>query len=86
MLKSGWKQIQYNKIGEQQLSQKYHWVSYALEADLLMLCNTPSLEMPSERPSLEHPDRTTTTVTSTRSCYQSYIVCIGPSWLNQSIQ
>ncbi|KAG2270169.1 hypothetical protein Bca52824_064724 [Brassica carinata] len=42
--------------------------------------------MAPERPSLECPGRTTTTVTSTRSRCQSYIVCTGPSWLNQLIQ
>ena len=51
-----------------------------------VLRNTPSLEMAPERPSLECPGRTTTTVTSTRSRCQSYIVCTGPSWLNQLIQ
>ena len=61
-----------------EFSQGYHWVSYALEVDLL--------EMAPERPSLECPGRTTTTVTSTRSRCQSYIVCTGPSWLNQLIQ
>ncbi|KAL0644411.1 hypothetical protein Bca4012_042701 [Brassica carinata] len=61
-----------------QFSQGYHWVSYALEADLL--------KMVSGRPSLEPPGRTTTTWTSTRPRYQSYIVCAGRSWFNQLIQ
>ncbi|KAL0650482.1 hypothetical protein Bca4012_093173 [Brassica carinata] len=61
-----------------EFSQGYHWVSYALEVDLL--------EMAPERPSLECPGCTITTATSTISCYQSYIMCAGPSWLNQLIQ
>ncbi|KAF2537386.1 hypothetical protein F2Q68_00019873 [Brassica cretica] len=42
--------------------------------------------MVSGRPSLEPPGRTTTTWTSTRPRYQSYIVCAGRSWFNQLIQ
>ncbi|KAG2318770.1 hypothetical protein Bca4012_055043 [Brassica carinata] len=52
----------------------------------LVLCNTPSLEMAPERPYLERPGCTTTTATSTRPCYQSYIARAGPLWLNQLIQ
>ncbi|CAN7132158.1 unnamed protein product [Brassica rapa subsp. narinosa] len=61
-----------------EFSQGYHWVSYALEVYLL--------EMAPERPSLECPGCTITTATSTISRYQSYIMCAGPSWLNQLIQ
>ncbi|CAG7897681.1 unnamed protein product [Brassica rapa] len=59
-------------------SQGNHLVSYDLEVYLL--------EMAPERPSLECPGYTITTATSTISRYPSYIMCAGPSWLNQLIQ